>query len=86
MAKNMTNCTEEKTENQVQEQTTSTQDALSDEARLNARARKFRHIGFAIFGGLALVLVVFLLYSALSAYAEDNVYDPFTGQRVELTP
>ena len=77
----MTDKVEEKTENKTQ-----TCDLPSDEARLNARARKFRHIGFAIFGGLAAVLTGFLLYSALTAYSEGIVYDPFTHERVEMKP
>jgi hypothetical protein len=78
----MTDKVAEKTENKVSDSDLKKQ-ASEDEARLNARARKFRHIGFGIFGGLAALLVGLLLYSALTGYAAGEVYDPFTGERVE---
>ena len=46
----MTDKVAEKTENKVSDSDLKKQ-ASEDEARLNARARKFRHIGFGIFGG-----------------------------------
>lgn len=53
-----------------------------DDAELNALARKYRHIGFAFFGGLALAMAAFLLYSAITALNKGDVYDPFTGQKI----
>lgn len=59
-----------------------TQTDSEQEARINALARKYRHIGFSIFGGLAAVLAMFLLYSALTSLNRGEVYDPFTGEKV----
>ncbi len=53
-----------------------------DEQRIAALARRLRHIGFAIFGGLALATAVLLTYCAITSMNEDLVYDPFTGERV----
>ena len=73
--------TEQNKENQKE-----TEQKTSDElfeAKVNSLARKYRHIGFAIFDGLALVLAGFLAYSAVTALNSGNVFDPFTGERIE---
>lgn len=46
-------------------------------------ARRYRHIAYALFGGLTLVLMVFVSYIVLSGYVNDDIYDPFTGESVE---
>lgn len=46
-------------------------------------ARRYRHIAYALFGGLTLVLMVFVAYVVLSAYANNNIYDPITEESVE---
>ncbi len=76
----------EKTVNNEQKQAdiASKTESTDVELLLNRRARHFRHIGFAIFGGLAAALAGFLTYSALTAYADNEVYDPFTGEVVDL--
>lgn len=52
------------------------------EETINQLARKYRHIGFAIFGGLALLLSIFLAYSAITSIQNGEIYDPFTGAKV----
>ncbi|GEM_PF-2823828 len=53
-----------------------------DEMRIAALARRLRHIGFAIFGGLALITALFLAYCVITSMNENLVFDPFTGERV----
>lgn len=53
-----------------------------DEQRIAALSRRFRHIGFAIFGGLALVTALFLSYCAITSMNDNLVLDPFTGEPV----
>ncbi|MBQ9816707.1 MAG: hypothetical protein IJM59_04465 [Proteobacteria bacterium] len=52
------------------------------EERVNALARHYRHIGFAIFGGLAAIISMFLLYTVLTALDKGEVYDPVSGVKV----
>lgn len=51
-------------------------------SQVDGLARHYRHIGFAIFGGVALLLSAILLYSALTGLNRGEVYDPFTGEKV----
>ncbi|MBO4349351.1 MAG: hypothetical protein J6A01_00190 [Proteobacteria bacterium] len=53
-----------------------------EEERIAALSRRLRHIGFAIFGGLALVTALFLAYCVITSMNENLVFDPFTGERV----
>ena len=53
-----------------------------DEKRIASLARRLRHIGFAIFGGLALVTALFLAYCVITSMNENLVFDPFTGEPV----
>ena len=55
--------------------------AVSEE-EINKLARHYRHIGFAIFGGLAALLSLFLIYVVVTGYQKGEVYDPFTGEVV----
>ncbi len=60
-----------------------TQDAQAhDDASVNALARKYRHIGFAIFGGLAALVAIFLAYSAITGLQNGEIYDPITNEPV----
>ena len=52
------------------------------EEEINKLARHYRHIGFAIFGGLAALLSIFLIYCVVTGYQEGKIYDPFTGENV----
>ena len=52
------------------------------EERLNALSRHYRHIGFAIFGGLAVIMSMFLLYTVLTALDKGEVYDPVSGVKI----
>lgn len=52
------------------------------QTELDRTARSFRHIGFAIFGGLAAVLAGTLAYAAITGYMANEVYDPVTGENV----
>lgn len=65
---------------------TSEKDGLNaddvSEEEINKLARHYRHIGFAIFGGLALLLVIFLTYTVISGYNKGEVFDPSTGEKV----
>ena len=56
--------------------------ASSDDetTRIERLARTYRHIGYAIFGALALALAGFLFYSALVDVNNRTVIDPQTGQ------
>ena len=54
----------------------------SYEARVKKVSRRIRHIGFAIFGGMAFVTAGVLLYNVLMAFSNDEVYDPMTHERV----
>ena len=54
----------------------------SYEARVKKVSRRIRHIGFAIFGGMALATAGVLLYNVLVAMSNDEVYDPMTHARV----
>ena len=56
--------------------------ASDDEARIERLARKYRHIGYAIMGGLALAVCAFLLYSAITSLNAQTVIDSQTGQPV----
>lgn len=57
---------------------------LSDDtARVEKLARTIRHIGYSIFGGLGLLMAVFLLVQALGDIQDGKVYDPFSGAAVE---
>ena len=49
--------------------------ASDDEARIERLARKYRHIGYAIMGGLALAVSVFLLYTAITSINNETVRD-----------
>ncbi len=53
-----------------------------DEARVEQLARKYRHVGYAIMGGLALAVCAFLLYSAITSLNAQTVIDSQTGQPV----
>ena len=54
----------------------------TNQAELEKVARHFRHIGFAIFGGLAALLAGTLAYAAITGYSAKEAYDPVTGQNV----
>ena len=54
--------------------------SIDDTARVEKLARTYRHIGYAIFGTLALALAVFLFASAIIAVNDHTVIDPQTGQ------
>ena len=45
-------------------------------------ARHLRHMGYALFGGLALILAVILAHAAISGFYHNQVWDPFTGESV----
>lgn len=47
-----------------------------------AFARRLRHIGYALFGGLALLIAVTLCHAAISGFYHNQVWDPFTGESV----
>lgn len=47
-----------------------------------ALARRLRHIGYALFGGLALLLAITLAHAAISGFYHNQVWDPFTGESV----
>jgi len=55
------------------------------EARVKKVSRTIRHIGFAIFGGIAGALAVFLLVNTLSDLSKGEVRDPFTHEQVPLS-
>jgi hypothetical protein len=54
----------------------------TEQTELEKVARHYRHIGFAIFGGLAAFLAGILAYSAITAYLNNEAYDPVTGKNV----
>lgn len=54
-----------------------------DEQTIKKRARRFRHIGYAIFGGAVLYMIVTMLISLLTQIPENNCSDPFTGMNVK---
>ncbi|MCL2326494.1 MAG: hypothetical protein FWC40_08390 [Proteobacteria bacterium] len=54
------------------------------EARVAARARRYRHIGYSIVGGLAAAIAIFLLYHISCGLSSGQVYDPFTGEIVSF--
>lgn len=64
------------------ESSTNQQQDNSYEARVKKVSRRIRHIGFAIFGGMALATAGVLLYNVLVAMSNDEVYDPMTHERV----
>ena len=63
--------------------TESHQDEVTpEEARIASLSRHFRHIGYAFFGGLALVTAIFLAYCIITAINGHQVIDPLTGAPV----
>ena len=46
-------------------------------------ARKIRHIGYALFGGTALLIAILLGYISISGHYHNRVFDPFTGDAIE---
>ena len=48
-----------------------------------AKARKFRRMGYAILGGLALALSIVLAYAMVSGVNNDTAMDPYTGEVVK---
>ena len=64
-------------------------DAVScaeDSAAIDALARRFRHIGYTVFGLLALFTAAFLLFQVITALVAGDVSDPFTGAPVVSEP
>ena len=53
-----------------------------DEVRVEKLARKYRHIGYTIMGGLALAVCAFLLYTVITSINNETVIDSQTGQPV----
>ena len=53
------------------------------EAKVKRISRHIRHIGFALFGGSAFLMMVFLMASVVNGVNEGEVYDPFTGEKVQ---
>lgn len=51
-------------------------------AAIEALARRYRRIGYTIFGLLALFTAVFLFSQVLTSLRQDAAWDPFTGERV----
>lgn len=64
---------------------TSSGSGAEDGASVEALARRFRHVGYTIFGLLAFLTGVFLLFQIVSALSEGNVLDPYTGEPLELS-
>ena len=74
---NIQNTNDENTPNTNDENAQNTSE-IDD--RIEKVARTYRHIGYAFFGGLAFVVAMFLLYSAITAIHNDTVIDPQTGK------
>lgn len=66
---------EDKTENNVAAES-------EEDQHIAAVARRLRHIGYAIFGGLALVAAICLAYCIVTDMENHDVRDPMTGERV----
>lgn len=54
--------------------------ALSDP--IERTARRLRHIGYGIFGGLALITAIFLTIEVIDGMKAGVVQDPMTGEHV----
>lgn len=54
----------------------------TNQSELDRLSRRYRHIGFAIFGGLSALLAGVLAYAAVTGYMAGEVYDPVTGKNV----
>ncbi len=52
------------------------------EQKAESSARRIRHIGYAVFGGTALLIAITLGYISISGHYHDTVFDPFTGDAV----
>lgn len=70
---------------QGQAEETSSASGVEDSASVEALARRFRHVGYTIFGLLAFLTGAFLLFQVLAALSEGNVSDPYTGEPIELS-
>lgn len=53
------------------------------EARVRRISRHIRHLGFALFGGGAFLMMVFLMASVVSGNRHGEVYDPFTHEKLQ---
>ena len=53
------------------------------EAKVKRISRHIRHIGFALFGGSAFLMMVFLMVSVVKGVNAGEVRDPFTGEKVQ---
>ena len=52
------------------------------EQKAESSARRIRHIGYALFGGMALLIAITLGYISISGHYHNTVFDPFTGDPV----
>ena len=52
------------------------------QSQIRELARKYRHIGYTIMGGLALAVCAFLLYTVITSINNETVIDSQTGQPV----
>ena len=50
--------------------------------QIERTARRFRHIGYGIFGGLALITAIFLTIEVIDGMRAGVVQDPITGEHV----
>ncbi len=68
----------------TEEKTVKTGTEDSYEAKVKRVSRHIRHIGFALFGGSAFLMMVFLMASVVNGVNEGEVYDPFTGDKIQM--
>ena len=54
------------------------------EQKKESTARTIRHIGYAVFGTIALLIAITLGYVTISGHYHHQFFDPFTGDPVQL--
>ena len=67
----------------AEEKTVKTENDDRYEAKVKRVSRLIRHIGFALFGGSAFLMMVFLMVSVVKGVNAGEVRDPFTGEKVQ---
>ena len=67
----------------AEEKTVKTENEDRYEAKVKRVSRLIRHIGFALFGGSAFLMMVFLMVSVVKGVNAGEVRDPFTGEKVQ---
>ena len=60
--------------------TESNENNQEQEERVQKLARRIRHIGYGICGGILMLLAGFLIYNVIPAFFDGQAHDPYTHE------